>query len=120
MPTTTHPTTARTLAVLVESLGPFVEGGELVFANEPPPELDSALAVLHTGVRAVLTGQRWWGGASDKPRVVELNPAAPIPAGITLLAVEGDRRWDRMDPAARTELAYLFTADPAPGPSRSG
>jgi hypothetical protein len=40
--------------------------------------------------------------------VVELNPAEPIPADITLLTVEGDACWDRIAPDARVDLSGLF------------
>ena len=119
MPTVaTIPTSARDLLSVVEPFGPAVEGTELVFRSDPPAESLAALGVLHTGVRAALTGRRWWGSSSDVPRVVELNPSAPIPAGIALLSVEGDRRWDRIDPAARIDLPHLFAPPPAAGPSR--
>jgi hypothetical protein len=54
------PRTARELLERVREYGPGVEDGDLVFETEPP-ELDAALRVLHTGVRALLTGRRWWG-----------------------------------------------------------
>src|SRR5262245_34424082 len=119
MPTTAV-MTARALLALVEPFGPSADGAELVFDADPPGEWVPALMVLHTGLRAVLTGRRWWGSATDRPRVVELNPAAPIPAGIALLAVEGDVRWDRIHPAARIDLPYLFATGPVAGPSGSG
>lgn len=115
MPTTTEvrasaPTTAAGLLALVGSLGPSVENAALVFALDPPAEQLPALRVLHTGIRAGLTGRRWYGcGDTSKtagPR--PLNRSAPIPAGITLLAVEGDQRWDRIHPAARLDLPRLF------------
>lgn len=113
-------TTARGLLALVKPLGPSAEGAELVFDTDPPAELVPALSVVHTGVRALLTGRRWWGCASDKPLVVELNPAAPIPACISLLAVEGDMRWDRVHPTMRIELPHLFAPELRVGPSRTG
>ncbi len=109
--------TARALLALVESFGPTVEDGELVFALDPPTDLEPALSILHTGVRAVLTGQRWWGSESDKPCVIELNPVAPLAGRITLLCVEGDQRWDRIHPTARIDLPQLFAPEPATGPS---
>lgn len=102
------PTTARELLDVVRQYGPSAEGPELTFAADPPEELDAALRVLHTGVRAVLTGRRWWGCTSHKPRVIELNPAERIPTGITLLAVEGDACWDRIAPDARLDHPTLF------------
>lgn len=83
-------TTAKELLARVRGSGPAVEGVELVFASDLPPELDVVVRVLYTGVRAALTGRRWWGATDGKPRVIELSPLAPIPAGVALLAVEGD------------------------------
>jgi hypothetical protein len=70
------------------------------------------MAVLHTGIRALRTERRWWGSTSEKPRVIELNPAAPIPAGITLLSVEGDAVWDRIAPDTRLDVPRLFAPNP--------
>ncbi len=102
-------TTARALLDRVQQFGPAVEGNDLTFATDPPPELDAVLCVLHSGVRAVLTTRRWWGSTGEKARVVELNPAAPIPAGIALLTVEGEDVWDRIRPDAPIDLPELFT-----------
>lgn len=102
--TTTTPTTARALLAALAPSGPAAEGEELAFAADPPPEFDAALRVLHTGVRAQLAGRRWVGCDGSTGRVAPLTPAAPIPAGVTLLCVEGDARWDRIDPSARLDL----------------
>jgi len=102
--------TARGLLSAVQQYGPAVEDGDLTFATDPPPELDAVLRVLHTGVRALLAGRRWWGSTSEKPRVIELNPAEPIPADITLLTVEGDRCWDRIAPDAQIDFPKLFVS----------
>jgi len=104
------PANARELCDIVRPYCPAAQGAELSFEIDPPLELDVVLRVLHTGVRAVLTGRRWWGSTGTKPRVVELNPAAPIPAGIELLAVEGDDCWDRIRPDAHIDLPKLFAA----------
>jgi len=104
------PTTACDLLAELVVLGPAVEGDDLTFAAD----LDAVLRVLHTGVRAVLAGRRWYGCDGDTGRVVELNPAAPVPDGVTLLAVEGDECWDRIDPAARTDHPDVFV------PARAG
>ena len=114
MPTTdvrAHaPTTATGLLALVEPFGPTVEGGALVCDLDPPADILPALRVLHTGVRAGLTGRRWYGcGGTRKTAAPRpLDPSAPIPDGITLLCVEGDERWDRIHPAARLDLSRLF------------
>ncbi|QDU23573.1 hypothetical protein [Urbifossiella limnaea] len=115
---TATPASARDLFDALAPFGPVVEGEELAFDDDPPTALDVALGVLHTGVRAELAGRRWLGCDGATGRVAVLNPAATLPAGVTLLCVEGDARWDRIDPAARVELPRLF--DPAPGPSARG
>lgn len=111
--------TARDLFAATLIYRPTIEDGELVFATDPPAELAAALSVLHTGVRAVLTGRGWWGSASDQPRVVELNPAARIPPDISLLCVEGDGGWDRLAPDARTCFPHLFAPAVVPSGGKS-
>ena len=110
MPAVTAPTSAAELFAAVTAYRPTTEGGVLAFEVEPPPALERLLRVLHTGVRAALTGRRWYGCGSDRKTAAPrpLDPAAPIPEGVTLLCVEGDRRWDRLDPAARLDLPALF------------
>lgn len=105
------PTTARDLLAAMQRFGPAADGEELVFDLDPPAEFLPALAVLHTGVRAVLIGRKWFGERSDWPGLTVLNPSTPIPAGIGLLCVEGDGCWDRIHPAARLDLPRLFVAD---------
>src|SRR5438105_282997 len=117
MPTTAGTLrTARALFALVETFGPAVEGEDAVFATDPPTELVPALEVLHTAIRALVTGRKWFGCGSERataaPRV--LDPGAPIPDGITLLCCEGDRGWDRIHPGARIDLQHLFEK-PRPG-----
>lgn len=109
--TVTAPTTARSLLSAAEPFLPAVEGDELVFGSDPPADLEPALRVLHTGVRALLSGRRWWGCDSDTGRVVVLNSAAPVPDGVSLLAVEGDALWDRIAPEARADHPRLFAPD---------
>ena len=105
----TTPCTVRDLLAIVAPFGPGVEDEELAFATDPPADLEPALRVLHTGVRAILTGRAWWGASTQKkPRVVELRTDKPIPADIGLLCVEGDRRWDRIAPDARLDCPHLF------------
>lgn len=104
----THPRTARALLAVVEPFGPAVEGDDLVSEDDPPADLDAVLRVLHTGVRSLLVLKTWFGCDGQTGRVYELNPSAPIPGNITLLAVEGDKRWDRIDPSARLDYPGLF------------
>jgi hypothetical protein len=111
MQTTVVTITARALLGLVESYGPSIEGEELVFDLEPPAEHVSVLAVLHTGIRALLTHRQWWGAAdcsATRPRVSEVDPDRPIPPWCGLLCVSGDRQWDRIGPSARIDLPHLF------------
>lgn len=121
MPTTAAtPSTARDLFAAVEAFGPAADCGELVFDLDPSAELLPVLAVLHTGVRALLVGRIWYGERSDWPGLTVLNPSAPIPAGITVLCVEGDNCWDRIHPAARLDLPRLFILDTSnPKPRRT-
>jgi hypothetical protein len=107
------PSTARALLDSLDGAGPTVEGEELAFADDPPAALLPVLRVLHTGVRALLAGRRWFGCDGETGRSQTLGPGSPVPAGVTLLSVEGDRRWDRIHPAARIDLPHLFEAAPA-------
>ena len=108
--------------VAVKDVSFSVEEGELVFGLDPPRDLEPVLSILHTGVRALLSGRRWWGSTAangKRPRVVILEPAALIPAGITLLSVEGDQRWDRIDPASRSGSPGLFATEKIPQRTRN-
>jgi hypothetical protein len=112
-------TTAQALLARVGPFGPRVEGGELVFDRDLPEELVGGLTVLHTGVRAASTGRPWWGAsdiATRRPRVEVLAPDTPVPDWCGLLCVEVDRRWDRIDPAARIDLPGLFALATGRGP----
>jgi hypothetical protein len=102
------PTAARALLARLELFGPAAADDDLVLDLDPPAELARVAAVLHTGVRAVLTGRKWYGCDGRTGRVYALDPGQPIPAGITLLCVEGDRRWDRTHPGARLDHPRLF------------
>ena len=104
-------TTARLLVALVPNQI-VVEGDELVAERDLPPGLLSRLEILHTGVRAVLTGKKWQGSTvpdGARPRVLELDPSKPIPLRIMFLCVEGDPLWDRIPASARLDLPDLFT-----------
>jgi len=117
---TSAPATARTLLTRALPFGPAVEGEELVFATDPPDELIPTLAVLHTGIRAIIAGRRWWATTCIPPvgtdrfsrvGVAALDPSALLPSATALLCVEGDSRWDRIHPAARFDLPHLFAAE---------
>jgi hypothetical protein len=103
------PTTARALLAFLKPFGPAVADGGLVLDLDPPSGLVRVAAVLHTGVRAELTGRTWYGCDGRTGRVFALDSGHPIPAGITLLCVEGDRRWDRIHPGARLDHPRLFS-----------
>src|SRR5438874_1041085 len=110
---TAAPMSALALLALVEPLSPSVEGEELVFAADLPPDIEPLLLVLHTGVRALLSGRKWWGSTdvtAIRPRVDVLNLDVPIPAWVGLLSVASDQRWDRIHPAARLAHPELFAA----------
>ncbi len=113
------PQTARGLLEAVAGFDPRPGTLELDFSRDPPAELWDALRVLQTGVRAALTGRRWAGCDSTSGRAQWLSPDRPVPAGVGLLAVEGDARWDRIPADARRVMPRLFSARPhAPGQPR--
>src|SRR5436305_483054 len=115
MPTmSSAPATARNLLAALTPSGPAVEGRELTLGAGPPADLEAALPVLQTGVRAILVAKKWYGCDSDTGRVSVVNPATEIPAGIGLLCVEGDRNWDRIHATARHGLPHLFASDDRP------
>jgi len=109
-PRLTLPTTAAELLAAIHPFGVAVEGEELVYAPDLPPELAAAVGVLQSGLRARLTGRKWVGcGSTAKTAApVVLNPCFPVPEWVTLLAVEGDARWDRVAATARTDFPELF------------
>jgi hypothetical protein len=100
--------TADELLERLRAFGPDVEGTDLVFESAPPDELAALLEVLHTGIRARLSGRRWWACLADSPRAFELNPAAQLPPRVALLAVGGDALWDRVPPDAEIDAPHLF------------
>jgi hypothetical protein len=110
---TTIPHTATSLLAALADAGarPRVEERELVCDSTPPESLDLRLAVLHTGVRALLARRPWYGCNTDTGFARELNPTVPIPAQIGLLCVEGDGEWDRIRIWAWESLPDLFSTD---------
>lgn len=111
------PATAAALLDAVAPYGPAVDGFDLVFDRDLPPDLLPVMRVLHTGVRALLAGRRWFGTDADgrgtgPGRDGALNPAAPIPFGTVLLTVEGGGKCDRIDPRAPLDLGHLFGSPP--------
>lgn len=108
---TTMPRTARALLGLIRPSDPVAEGRELVLGADLPGDLIALLAVLHTGVRALVCGKKWFGCDGRTGRVEELTPDLPLPSWITLLTVESDTRWDRIDAAARLDHPRLFMTE---------
>jgi hypothetical protein len=114
---TTTSNTALSLLALVQPYGPEIDEEALGFKTDPPTELHPVLRMLHTGVRALLTGRHWWattyavptgGSRFSRVSLIELNPNARLPRDVLLLCVEGDAKWDRIHPAARVDLPRLF------------
>lgn len=119
--------TAAALLAALTAAGcrPTVDGEELVFDRPPPDHLAGPLGVLHTGVRAVLAGRRWYGfdpatGRACGPFPARgdgllafgaLDPARPLPANVGYLSVGGDACWDRISPFARFDHPELFAPD---------
>ena len=114
-------------ALAVAGCAPALDGPDVVFDRDPPPELDRYLDVLLTGVRALLMGRRWYGIDCATGRAVGpfprrthgplafgcLDPAAKLPRNVGLLVVEARaERWDRLSPWAADELPECF--DPQP------
>ena len=121
-------TAAQLLAALTRAgCRPTIDGPDVVFAADPPGELARPLAVLLTGVRALLMGQRWHGidprtGHACGPRPAggcgplafgALDPAAKLPRTVGLLCVEAaGEEWDRLPPGAANEFPELFDSPP--------
>lgn len=120
--------TALLAALTAAGCRPIVEGEELVFDRPPPPRLAGRLGVLHTGVRAVLAGRRWYGfdpatGRACGPHPARgdgplafgaLDPARLLPPTVGYLSVGGDACWDRLPPFARLDHPDLFAPDIEP------
>jgi hypothetical protein len=110
-----HPVTAAAVYDRLAEAGvrPELDGEALTLPADTPPDLIRLSAVLHTDIRAVVSGRRWVGCESGTGRTSALDPAKPIPIGVTLLCVEGDAGgWDRLPPTAVSDAPDLF------GPAR--
>ena len=114
-------------ALVLAGCNPSLDGPDVVFDAEPPPELDRYLDVLLTGVRALLMGKRWYGIDCATGRAVGpfprrahgplafggLDPAAKLPRNVGLLIVEARaERWDRLSPSVLDELPECFEPQP--------
>jgi hypothetical protein len=116
--TTELPRTAVALLAALERSGvsPRVVDHGLTFPRRPDPAFLPLLAILKTGVRAALTGKSWYACDTDTGRIEEVFPGECIPGWAGLLCVVGDRKWDRIRPAALDDLPHLFDPD-APLPN---
>jgi len=86
-----------------------VSGEELEVAGDVPHNLSQFVAVLQTGLRALLSGRKWWGSGSERPRVEAISCDRPIPEWVGLLCCEGDgSTWDRLPADARIDYPELF------------
>ncbi len=115
-------------ALIVAGCAPAVDGPDVTFDRDPPPELGRYLDVLLTGVRALLMGNRWHGidcatGRAVGPHPLRthgpvafgcLNPAAKLPRNVGLLTVENGKAepWDRLSPWVLTEFPDCFEPEP--------
>ena len=95
-------TAADLLRRLVEAgCDPAVEGADLTLDADPPAELEPLVGVLHTGLRAILSGRRWFAfdaaGRGCGPRSDHaLDPGRLLPRGATHVCVEGFA-WNSLD-----------------------
>ncbi len=115
-------------ALTVVGCVPTIDGPDVMFDRDPPPELDRYLDVLLTGVRALLIGRRWYGidcatGRTVGPHPLRthgplalgcLDPAAKLPRNAGLLTVENGKAepWDRLPPFAVEDWPDCFEPEP--------
>ena len=92
-----------------------VHEGNLRVSKNVPANLRPKLAILQTGIRAILTGSAWYGFRSataswrdglDNP----LDPKKPLPIGIDRLCVEGDSSWDCLPASLIADHSTLWQA----------
>lgn len=112
-----------TVAKLLDMLraagcAPSVRGHYLELAADPPDELEGYVELLQSGLRAMLTGRRWFGIDANGHGIGPLMDGAlafhqPLPSSAYLLCIESepDAGWDYVDPRARVVLPDAF-ADP--------
>lgn len=108
--------TAASLLRQLEPYGPVVEGESLIFTiDDPPDELFDRAVVLATGIRAILTGKRWYCNDKNGRGVGPLEFGAlrtdePIPTSVVRLIVEGDvKTWHRVHKHWKKQFPELFT-----------
>ena len=83
--------------------------GKLRLTGPVPPSLLPACRLLKAALVALASGRRWWGVEASTGRWVLLDCRLPVPVSVSLLACEGDRRWDRVPTSAKLDLPHLFT-----------
>jgi hypothetical protein len=88
-----------------------IEGDELVLSAPPPPGLAGYLSLLHTGIRAIIRGRKWYGidqngrGCSDDGTI---DPREKIPSSVYLLSVGSESSWHHIDNRLRDEVPNAF------------
>ena len=115
--------TAARLLDLLRRAGcdPVADGWDLVLSADPPADLEPYLGLLHTGVRALLKGRRWFG-LDDRGRGVgplidsALDPGRLLPASTRCLSVEGEigAGWDVIGTGAADWLPNAFAVSQPP------
>ena len=102
--------------------GPSVDGNELVLAAPAPPALVDAVELLQSGIRAAITGRRWFGIRSDGNGVGDayglLNPRELLPIDVAMLTVEGAGPWDKLPARISERMPKLFASRETSGRNR--
>jgi len=75
-----------------------LDGPGFIIDPAPPADLETAVAMLQTGIRACITGRPWLGLSSDTGHAEAIDVHRAAPSWCSLLAVEGDKQWDRIHP----------------------
>jgi len=95
-----------------------VDGCDLCLDGDGPERLERYLPLLHTGVRAILAGRKWFGLDGATGRITDLLPAARLPRNVTLAAVEGRAEvWDRFGPWVLVDFPECFESESPATPS---
>ena len=109
-------TAAKLLGLLTQAgCVPSCRGFHLEFAEDVPAKLEGYVELLQSGLRAMLTGRRWFGIDPAGHGVGPFTDGAldfhqPLPATTRCLSVEGEygAGWDVIDPLAKHELPDAF------------
>jgi len=108
--------TAHELLTALVAVGcePFRENDDIEVKRDVPRDLYPYVELLHTGVRAILSGRRWFGIDADGRGVGfgvggEMSPFETIPDNAVLLTVEGARdSWDRIPQQVKLDFPKAF------------